>query len=368
LGAFFIAGVMAQSAGSWRLVRACASASASLRGFRPRECCNIGFLAITKRDNSMPTEAKQTTDTVLMIRPHGFQPNSETAASNAFQANATMRPAEAHSAALREFDELVDALGIAGINVLVFDDTPEPRKPDAIFPNNWISTHADGTVVLYPMQAENRRPEVRRDIVEALREQYGYAIDRLIDLSEHAERGQALEGTGSLVLDRVNRVAYACLSPRTDRELLRTWANELNYDVLAFDATDANSRPIYHTNVMMSVGERFAAVCLESIEDARQRARLEERLARTGHEIIPISRDQIRAFAGNMLQLNSAKGQSVLIMSDQARDTLDEAQIQRLEMYAHIIDSPVGTIEECSGGGIRCMVAEVFLRKNVSLQ
>jgi hypothetical protein len=310
----------------------------------------------------MPTDRNQTTDTVLMIRPCGFQTNSETAASNAFQANETMLPEEAHSAALREFDELVDALRIAGINVLVFDDTPEPRKPDAIFPNNWISTHADGTVVLYTMQAENRQPEVRRDIVEALQEQYGYAVNRLIDLSEHAERGQALEGTGSLVLDRVNRVAYACLSPRTDGDLLRTWANDLlNYDVLAFNATDDNGRPIYHTNVMMSVGDRFAVICLESIDDPGQRARLEERLARTGHEIVPISRDQMCAFAGNMLQLHSAEGESVLVMSDQARDALDEAQIQRLETYAHIIDSPVGTIEDCSGGGIRCMVAEVFL-------
>jgi hypothetical protein len=315
----------------------------------------------------MPTDAKQTTDTVLMIRPRGFELNPETAASNTFQASSSKCPGEVRAAALREFDELVDALRIAGVDVLVFDDKPEPRKPDAIFPNNWISTHGDGTVVLYPMRAENRRQEVRHDIVDALQEGHGFAVNRVIDLSGHAERGQALEGTGSLVLDRVNRVAYACRSPRADQDLLQAWANELNYDVFAFNATD-NGRAIYHTNVMMSVGARFAVVCLESIDDPGQRAHLEERLARTGHEIVPISRDQMRAFAGNVLQLNSAEGESVLMMSDQARDALDEAQIQRLEMYAHIIDSPVGTIEDCSGGGIRCMVAEVFLRKNVSLQ
>ncbi len=298
---------------------------------------------------------------VLMIRPARFESNPLTAASNRFQGKTAASPDEQQAAALREFDALVDALRSAGIDVIVFDDTPEPHTPDSIFPNNWISMHADGRVVLYPMEAENRRTERRADIVDHLHDVLGLGVSEIIDLTAHEEAGRYLEGTGSMVLDRSNRVAYACLSSRTHLDALGDFAQRMDYDVVAFDAVDSDGEPIYHTNVLMNVGERLAVICDEAIPRDEQREAVLARLHDTGHEIIALRYEQLNAFAGNMLELRNGAGERVTAMSRQAYESLDPDQLACLEENGRIVSVPIDNIERSAGGSVRCMLAEVHL-------
>jgi len=301
----------------------------------------------------------QLTSTVMMIRPAGFESNPLTAASNRFQGRSSSSPAEQHATALREFDALVTALRDADIDVIVIDDTAEPHTPDAIFPNNWISTHADGRVVLYPMEAENRRTERRQDIVERL--DAGRLISDVIDLSEHEANGHYLEGTGSMVLDRTNHVAYACISSRTHLDPLGDFAQRLGYDVVAFEAVDGSGVPIYHTNVLMNVGEKLAVICDEAIPRDDQREAVLARLRETGHDIMHLSYAQLDAFAGNMPELRNRSGEKVVALSQQAWDSLDAEQRATLSASGRIVSAPIDNIEASAGGSVRCMLAEIHL-------
>ena len=301
----------------------------------------------------------QLTSTVLMIRPAGFESNPLTAESNRFQGRSSSSPEEQHAIALREFDDLVVALRDAGIDVIVIDDTPEPHTPDAIFPNNWISMHADGRVVLYPMEAKNRRTERRADVVEQLGA--GRSISEVVDLSEHEANGHYLEGTGSMVLDRANHVAYACVSSRTHLDPLGDFAQRLGYDVVAFDAVDSSGVPIYHTNVLMNVGENLAVICDSAIRRDDQREAVLARLRDTGHDIVRLSYAQLDAFAGNMLELRNNAGERVIAMSRQAWDSLDAEQRVNLGANGRVVSVPIDNIESSAGGSVRCMLAEVHL-------
>jgi len=303
---------------------------------------------------------KQSASAVLMIRPANFGANPETAGSNAFQKDAASGP-EVQARALAEFDALAEALRKAGVVVEVFQDRAEPVTPDAVFPNNWVSFHADGSAWLYPMLALNRRWERRPDILQALKAERGYILKDVHDLSYSELDGRYLEGTGSLVLDRVNRVAYAGLSPRTDARLLQEWAQSAGYEVLRFHARDTKGRPIYHTNVMLCIGTGFALGCFDCIADETERAKVMQRLTDTGHEVVSISPYQMEAFAGNMLELAGRYGGTVLAMSARAERALNPAQRAILEKHATIVASPIETIEDCAGGSVRCMLAEIHL-------
>ena len=307
------------------------------------------------------TNESQLASSVMMIRPVRFESNPLTAASNRFQGKTDSGPAEQQAAAAREFDALVAALRDGGIEVIVIDDTPEPHTPDSIFPNNWISMHADGRVVLYPMEAENRRTERRLDIVDYLDKTVGRKITEVVDLSSHEKSGHYLEGTGSMVLDRANRVAYACVSTRTHLDPLGDFAQRMGYDVVAFDAVDSGGVPIYHTNVLMNVGEKLAVICSEAIPRAGQRDAVLARLRETGHEVVLLSYAQLDAFAGNMLELRNKDGERVLAMSQQAYDSLDEEQRAILAANGRIISVAINNIESSAGGSVRCMLAEVHL-------
>ena len=309
----------------------------------------------------MENTESQLASSVLMIRPARFESNPLTAESNKFQGKTSASPAEQHAAALQEFDGLVASLRDKGIDVVVVDDTAEPHTPDSIFPNNWVSFHADGRVVLYPMEARNRRTERRLDVVESLGSEQGFHVSEIVDLSHHESAEQYLEGTGSLVLDRVNRIAYACLSTRTQLDVLGDFAQRMDYDVVAFDAVDREGAPIYHTNVLMSIGETIAVICDESIARDDQRAAVLERLQETGHEIVTLDYDQLDAFAGNMLELRSALGQRLIAMSQQAYDSLSDSQLATLSANAEILTVPIDTIESSAGGSVRCMLAEIHL-------
>lgn len=308
-------------------------------------------------------EAQSVAD-VLMIRPVRFAGNPQTAESNRFQRlTGAASPASVQAQALAEFDGLVQVLTHAGVRVHVFDDVPDPHTPDSIFPNNWISFHADGTVVLYPMLAPNRRLERRMDIVESLNSRLGFHITRSVDLTHREAESKFLEGTGSLVLDRRNSIAYACLSPRTDLDVLGEFAQRLDYEIVAFEAFDADGAAIYHTNVLMSVGEHFTAVCVESIEAARRSA-VVETLRAGGHAVIELSHAQMHQFAGNMLELRTQSGGCLLAMSAAAKASLTAEQIGALESAAGpIVSSPIPVIEQLGGGSVRCMLAEVGLPK-----
>ncbi len=303
----------------------------------------------------------QLASTVLMIRPARFESNPQTAASNRFQGRTSETPEAQQAAALREFEGLVAILRDAGIEVIVFDDTIRPHTPDAVFPNNWFSTHADGRVVLYPMEAANRRAERRLDVIESLHKRYRRRVTEVVDLSGHERDGHYLEGTGSMVLDRVNRVAYACLSSRTHLAPLGDFAQRMGYEVVAFDAVDRNGAPIYHTNVLMAVGETIAVVCGAAIPREEQREAVLTRLRDTGHAIVNINYAQLEAFAGNMLELRNQDGERVLAMSRQALDSLDDEQRETLAGSGRIVSAPIDTIESSAGGSVRCMLAEVHL-------
>jgi hypothetical protein len=303
----------------------------------------------------------QLASTVLMIRPVRFESNPQTAESNRFQERTNASPEEQQQAARAEFDGLVSILRDGGIEVLVFDDMPEPHTPDSIFPNNWVSFHADGRVVLYPMEAGNRRLERRTDIIERLGDEHGFAVSEVVDLSAHENDGQYLEGTGSMVLDRIGHVAYACLSSRTHHGPLGDFAQRMNYEVVSFDAVDRDGIPIYHTNVLMSVGEELAVICDAAIPRDEQRAAVLQRLRDSGREIISLDFDQLDAFAGNMLELRNANGDRVVAMSQQAFDSLNDEQRRVLQDNGGILNAPIDTIEASAGGSVRCMLAEVHL-------
>lgn len=309
----------------------------------------------------MTEKEPQLASTVLMIRPVRFESNPLTAASNRFQGRNEASADQQQAQALEEFEGLAAALRDAGIGVIAIDDTPEPHTPDAIFPNNWISMHADGRVVLYPMEAENRRTERRMDIVEQLDKEAGRVVAEVVDLSEHEANGHFLEGTGSMVLDRHNRIAYACISSRTHLDPLGDFAQRMGYEVVAFDAVDSDGVPIYHTNVLMNVGEVLAVICDEAIPRAEQREAVLARLRETGHEVVSLSYAQLDAFAGNMLELRNDRGERVLAMSRQALDSLDPEQRATLEANGRIVSAPIDNIESSAGGSVRCMLAEVHL-------
>lgn len=304
--------------------------------------------------------SEQSTNQVLMIRPVRFAGNVQTAASNRFQNLAEQQTAaEVQAAACAEFDALVTHLRAAGVSVHVLDDTPEPHTPDSIFTNNWVSFHADGTVVLYPMLALNRRLERRNDVLQYLSAQ-GLRIQQTIDLTAHEVDEKYLEGTGSLVLDRVHRMAYACLSTRTDLDVLGDFAQRLDYELVTFDAADADGVPIYHTNVLMCIGTRFAVLCTEAIAAHEQTAVLHA-LRSTGHEVIEITPAQLQRFAGNMLELQTPRGLCVAL-SQSAFDSLGDIQREQLRSLAGpLVIAAIPTIETLGGGSVRCMLAEVFL-------
>lgn len=304
----------------------------------------------------------QTSAHVMMIRPVGFAGNVQTAASNRFQQLGGAGAADmVQQSALAEFDGLVNALRRAQVNVYVFEDTVEPHTPDSIFPNNWVSFHADGTVVLYPMLAPNRRQERRLELIEALHSSHGFHVSRTLDLTHREAEEKFLEGTGSLVLDRIQRIAYACLSPRTDMDVLGEFAQRLDYEVVAFDAFDAAGAAIYHTNVLMSVGRRFAAICSECVDPTRRAAVL-GMLSTGGRAVLELSFEQMNQFAGNMLELRTESGGAVVAMSQAAHASLTAEQRVLIENAAGpIISSPIPTIERLGGGSVRCMIAEVHL-------
>ena len=298
----------------------------------------------------------------MLIRPARFGFNPATAPSNRFQfQDNSVPPRETQERARAEFDGLVQALSSADVGVCVFDDTEDPAKTDAVFPNNWVSFHADGSAVLYPMLAESRRLERREDILAGLVHRHGFRITRTIDLSWHENDERYLEGTGSLVLDRVHRLAYACLSPRTHLDALGDFAQQLDYEVASFDAVDGAGVPIYHTNVLMCLGESFAAVCGATIRDPARRAAILQIIADSGHETIDITLEQMTAFAGNMLELRSRSGEPLVVLSARALESLTRGQRSRLERHARVLAVSIPTIERYGGGSVRCMLAEIHL-------
>ncbi|HEX3843845.1 MAG TPA: arginine deiminase-related protein [Steroidobacteraceae bacterium] len=309
--------------------------------------------------------SRQCAEAVLMVRPASFGYNPETADSNKFQRQPATAAGGAGAAARRELDGLVRALGGDGVRVCLVEDTADPPKPDAVFPNNWVSFHQDGTVVLYPMQAVSRRSERRKDVIDAVAERLGYKVSRVLDLTSHETHGRYLEGTGSLVLDHIERTAYACVSPRTHPEVVKEWAQELGYEPILFGAVDRGGVPLYHTNVLMCVGERAAIVGTEAIV-AADRGRVLERLRATQREVIELGQGEIERFGGNMLELGTwdeALGDyRLLVMSETARHALSVESFARLSACAdEILAVPIPTIERLGGGSVRCMLAEVFL-------
>ncbi|HEY7739085.1 MAG TPA: arginine deiminase-related protein [Steroidobacteraceae bacterium] len=308
--------------------------------------------------NARAAAEPQCADAVLMVRPARFGANPETAESNRFQRGGA--DAGAAAAAQREFDGLVARLRAAGVEVHVADDTPEPPKPDACFPNNWVSFHADGTAVLYPMMAPSRRAERRPELIERLRDA-GFRVARTLDLSGWEARGEFLEGTGSLVLDRCHRVAYACRSPRTTPAALGDFAARLGYRTVVFDARGPAGEPLYHTNVMLAIGEGFAVVCADAMPDAGERAVVLGELATAGHEPIEIGADAMHGFAGNLLALRSRDGSQVIALSETAWVSVPPAARAALERHGRVVAVAIPVIERHGGGSVRCMIAEVFL-------
>lgn len=300
-----------------------------------------------------------------MIRPAAFGFNPETASNNFFQCKPSEEQIELQALALAEFDEMVRKLRDNDIDVIVIDDTPEPIKPDAIFPNNWISTSPSGIVSVFPMFALSRRTEKRDDVLQFLSK--NFVIKEVFDLTEFEVEGKFLEGTGSMVVDHDDQVIYACHSPRTDISVLEKFANANGYRAIVFFATDRSGRAIYHTNVVMSVGEDFAVICEEAIEEEWELIAVRQLLETTGHEIIPISRDQMQEFAGNILQVKTRKGENVIVLSQSALKALYSHQKEILSSHGRLLPIAVPTIEKVEGGSVRCMMAEVFLEKNIHL-
>ena len=299
---------------------------------------------------------EQKASEILMIRPVKFGFNLQTAESNSFQqSESSMNSEMIQNDALGEFEAFAEELRANGIEVIIFEDTPAPHTPDSIFPNNWISFHENNSIVLYPMLAENRRQERRPDIIEQLKK----TNSSIIDLSFYENEQLFLEGTGSIVFDYGNKIAYANLSSRTDKQLLTELCNRLNYTSITFKAVDKSGKDIYHTNVLMCIGEGFAILCDDCIRDKSELESILNSLKKTGHEIISIRYDQMNSFAGNMYQLFNNKHESFIVMSEQAMKSLDQEQINKLEQYGTLLHSPLYTIEKYGGGSARCMIAEV---------
>lgn len=308
---------------------------------------------------------KQITNTVLMIEPVSFGYNYQTAKNNFFQQNDSVSVESIQEKAKEEFRNMVEKLRKFGINVLVVKDTEQPHTPDSIFPNNWISFHSDGKVVLYPMYAENRRVERREDILVSI-EKEGFIINEIIDYSRAEEEDIFLEGTGSMVLDRTNEIAYAAISERTNEELFIEFCEDLEFSPVVFHSTqEKNGKryPVYHTNVMMSVAEDFAIICKESIQDVKERKLVIDFLQTTKKEVIIISEEQMNHFLGNTLQLENDKKERFLVMSNTAYQSLNAGQINAINKYSQILVFDIPTIEKYGGGGVRCMLAEIFLPK-----
>lgn len=309
---------------------------------------------------------EQTTQHLLMIRPTSFRANELTAKDNYFQGSIDIPAQELLERAQGEFDTFVQKLRMVGVDVTVVDAQKSVDVPDAHFPNNWISFHLDGTVALYPMKAENRRLERNESVLDVLEEK-GFVIHETVDYTSAEEEGVFLEGTGSMILDRVNRKAYAALSQRTDEELFIEFCEDFEYTPVVFHANQevsGVSMPIYHTNVMMCVGDRFAVLCAASITDKKERSAVKQHLKEDGKELIDITLEQMNSFAGNMLQVKGSEGTSYIVMSQAAYDSLREDQKNALKKYAQPLFSDLTTIETCGGGSARCMMAEVFLPKN----
>ena len=304
------------------------------------------------------TTMTQSTSYILMIRPVNFGFNEETAGSNAFQ-NRHSDKNGVQAKALAEFDGMVSMLRENGVDVTVIDDTPQPYTPDSIFPNNWVSFHDDGSIFLYPMQAENRRLERREDIISQLEDRF--VVKHIIDLSRFENEGGFLEGTGSMVLDRGNKIAYACISPRTDKKVLDLFCGQAGYKAVCFDAVDERGRAIYHTNVLMCAGSGFAVICMECIQNPHEKIVVKESLASTQKEIIEISFDQMNHFAGNMLEVKNKIGENLIMMSKTAYEALLDQQKTILTKYGKLIYADILTIETNGGGSARCMMAEVHL-------
>ncbi|AVR44119.1 amidinotransferase [Christiangramia fulva] len=305
---------------------------------------------------------KQITDTILMVRPVAFRMNEETAVNNYFQKN--LKSPDLNVWAAKEFDEFVAKLRNVGVNVIVVDDILEDNTPDSIFPNNWVSFHEDGQIALYPMFAENRRKERRLQYFEEL-EKAGFKITDITDYTSGEEDDVFLEGTGSLILDRPNQKAYCAISPRADEDLLIEFCEDFEFTPVIFHAnqTVGDKRlPIYHTNVMMCVGEEFAIICLDTVDDKKEKKNLVKHLKEDGKEIINISEKQMHEFAGNMLEVQG-RDKKYLVMSERARRSLTLEQVEKIENYCEILSSKIETIETCGGGSARCMMAEVFLPK-----
>jgi hypothetical protein len=311
----------------------------------------------------------QSASAVLMVRPARFAFNPETAASNAFQSASlaglepTLGGRAVQTAAEREFDDLADRLDRFGVQVVVAEDTPLPVKPDAVFPNNWVSFHRDGTVVLYPMQAPNRRTERRDEIIRRVLTRGGFRSSRIVDLSVHEDHGRFLEGTGSVVLDRAQAIAYAALSPRTHLQVLAEFAHALDYELVTFAAADARGTPIYHTNVLLAIGGAFAVLCGEAIADPAERAAVQGRLRAGGRHVLEISREQMQQFAANILELRSAAGDPVIAMSSAAWSGFSGSQRRLLESCGAPCVAAIPVIERLGGGSVRCMLAEIHLPK-----
>lgn len=303
---------------------------------------------------------KHLTDQILMVRPANFGYNAETAASNAFQNDKTsLTVKEIKSKARKEFDAFVKVIQEAGVDVTIIEDNDKVKTPDSVFPNNWISLHQDGMVVTYPMLSEIRRRERRDDIIELLSKKF--QINEQVHLEQLEKQDLILEGTGSLVLDRFNKIAYACKSPRTNEKALDIFCSKTGYEKVVFEAVDAKGQQIYHTNVMMAMGHKYVIISLDSIQNKNERQKVIQKFKETKKEIIEITLNQMNSFAGNMLLLGTKAGKPILVMSSQAFKSLSNEQIEKIEMYNPILHSSLEIIEQFGGGSARCMIAEVFL-------
>ncbi|MES2375768.1 MAG: arginine deiminase-related protein [Bacteroidota bacterium] len=300
----------------------------------------------------------QSTSNLLMIRPVSFSFNEQTAQSNAFQTRSSDQQ-QVQAKALAEFDGLVEVLRDNDVNVTVIDDTAQPHTPDSIFPNNWVSFHEDGEVFLYPMQATNRRLERREDIITTLED--NFKVKHVIDLSHFEHEGKFLEGTGSMVLDRENKIVYACLSPRTNENVLAAFCEQTGHTLVSFHAIDEKGQAIYHTNVMMALGSNFVVICLDSIANSVEKELVTSYLQDTGKQIIDITFDQMNHFAGNMLEVKNTKGDTLIVMSQSAYLSLNYEQKAVLSTFGKLVYADINTIETNGGGSARCMIAEVHL-------
>ncbi len=302
----------------------------------------------------------QCASTILMVRPAAFGYNIQTAANNFFQNKTALLPEELQQKAVQEFDAMAEGLRNVGVDVVVIEDTPLPQKPDAIFPNNWFSTNADGVLTIFPMFAHNRRLEKRDEILKTLSNEF--EIKTVYDFTEYEADCMYLEGTGSMIIDHQNRFVYACISERTHPAVVEKFSAANDYKAITFNAVDEENRPIYHTNVLMCIGDGFAVLCPKAISDDTERIAVAQLLETTGHENIYITHQQMKSFAGNMLQVKNKIGHSFIAMSQTAFLSLTDDQKERLEKHGKLLPFDVSTIENVNGGSVRCMMAEVFLQ------